>query len=337
MKINNMQTVTIIIPVYNEEKFLHEIFQSLENQDYPDNLTEIIFVDGNSEDRSPEILKEYADKKNNVLIFSNPQKIVPISMNIGIKNASGKYIVRLDSHSKYNNDYVSKCVEMLETKDVENVGGAIRLIGDTPIQKAIMLATTCSFGIGNSGFHYEEYEGFVDTVYLGAYKKEVFEKIGLYDEQLIRNQDDELNYRLIKSGGKIFMSKDIISYYYPRSSLKKLWKQYYEYGYWKVRVIQKHKFPASIRHLVPGIFVLSISLGLILSLYKGIGLIILLPVLFSYIPVMIYFTIKQCLKNKFYNFFLVASVFLILHFSYGTGFIKGILDFYILKQKELIN
>lgn len=329
-----MESVSIIIPVYNEQNYLGEVFKSLDTQDYPHELTEIIFVDGNSQDNSKSILEEYSKKRQNVHIYNNEKKIVPISMNIGIRNANNKFIIRLDSHSKYNKDYVSKCVECLLNTNADNVGGAIRLIGDLPVQKAIKLATTCSFGIGNSGFHYEDYEGYVDTVYLGAYRKDIFDKIGLYDEELVRNQDDELNYRLIKSGGKIFLSKEIISYYYPRPSLSKLWKQYYEYGYWKVRVIQKHKTPASIRHLVPGTFVITIISGLLLSLYKGIGLILLIPVLILYLPLLIYFTLKQCIKYKFYNFFLTASIFLILHFSYGTGFLKGILDFYILKRKS---
>lgn len=327
-----MELVSIIIPVYNEENYLHEVFKSLDEQDYPKEYTEIIFVDGNSQDNSINILREYASKKNNVFIYTNPERIVPISMNIGIKNSKGKYIVRLDSHSKYNKDYVRKCVEILEKTNADNVGGAIRLIGNLPIQKAIKLATTCSFGIGNSGFHYEDHEGYVESVYLGAYRKNIFDKIGLYDEELIRNQDDELNYRLIKSSGKIFMSREIISHYYPRPSIKKLWKQYYEYGYWRVRVIQKHKFPASIRQLVPGIFVLALLTGLIMCLFKGIGLFILLPVLLLYIPLMLYFSISQGVKYNFYNIFLISSVFIVLHLSYGTGFLKGILDFYILKK-----
>lgn len=329
-----MDLVSIVIPVYNEEKFLGEVFLSLENQDYPKELTEIIIVDGNSNDNSFNILKEYQKKYSNLVVLNNPRKIVPISMNLGIKQAKGKYIVRLDSHSKYNNDYVSKCVEYLERTGADNVGGAIRLIGDNPVQKAIMIATTCPFGIGNSSFHYKDFEGYVDTVYLGAYRKEIFDKIGFYDEELVRNQDDELNYRLTKSGGKIYLSPEIISYYYPRPSLKKLWKQYYEYGYWKVRVIQKHKVPASIRHLVPGTFVLSIILGLLLSLYKGLGLIILIPVLVPYLSALLFFTFKTGNANKFSNLGLLAIVFITLHFSYGCGFLRGVVDFYVIKRKR---
>ncbi|MFN8577296.1 MAG: glycosyltransferase family 2 protein [Candidatus Sericytochromatia bacterium] len=327
-----MELISVIIPVYNEEKHLNEVFSSIDEQNYPKEFTEIIFVDGNSQDQSIKLLKEYASKKQNIHIYNNEKKIVPISMNIGIKNSNGKYVIRLDSHSKYNKDYLSKCVEVLQKTNAENVGGAIRLIGELPVQKAIKLATTCAFGIGNSGFHYEDYEGYVESVYLGAYRKDILEKIGMYDEELVRNQDDELNYRLIKSGGKIFMSKEIISYYYPRPSLKRLWKQYYEYGYWRVRVIQKHKFPASIRQLIPAIFVTSIILGIILLFFKGLGLLILLPLIFLYTPLMFYFSIKQAIKYNFYNIFLTSSVFLILHFSYGTGFLKGVLDFYFIKK-----
>jgi succinoglycan biosynthesis protein ExoA len=345
-----LKNITVIIPVYNEEKFLPEIFESLKSQDYPKESTEVIFVDGNSDDNSIKLLEAFKIEYPNLKVLINPEKIVPISMNLGIREAKGEFVIRWDAHSKYGNDYFSKCVEYLEKTGAENVGGPIRLIGDFPVQKAIRLATTCPFGIGNSGFHYENFEGYVDTVYLGAYRKNVFDKIGLYDEELVRNQDDELNYRLIKSGGKIYMTPEIISFYYPRPSLKKLWIQYYQYGYWKVRVIQKHKAPASIRHLVPGTFVLSIFLGLILSFYKGLGLIILIPVLGLYVPALLFFTIRvgnshDCslqsgepvsINNTYKNLILLAMVFCILHFSYGTGFLKGIYDFYIIKRKKTI-
>ena len=337
------QNLSVIIPLYNEEKFLPELFESLKNQDYPKEFTEIIFVDGNSQDNSIKLLESFKVEYPNLKVLINPEKIVPISMNLGIKEATGKYLIRWDAHSKYANDYFSKCVEYLEKTDAENVGGPIRLIGDLPVQKAIMLATTCPFGIGNSSFHYENYEGYVDTVYLGAYRKSIFDKIGLYDQELVRNQDDELNYRLTKNGGKIYMTPEIKSYYYPRPSLKKLWIQYYQYGYWKVRVIQKHKVPASIRHLVPGTFVLSIFLGLLLTCYKGIGLIILIPVLGLYLPALLFFTIKVgtsqspvSINNTYKNLILLALVFCILHFSYGTGFLKGLYDFYVKKRKKTI-
>jgi len=320
--------VSLIIPVYNEEEFLNKLFKSIKNQDYPKDLLEIIIVDGNSSDKSLEIIKTYQDEFPNLIILNNPNKFVSFSLNLAIKKAKGDYIVRWDAHTIYKNDYISKCVEYLNKTDAVNVGGAIRLVGHNPIQKAIKLATTSIFGIGNSSFHYEDFEGYVDTVYLGAFKKEIFEKIGLFDEELVRNQDDELNFRIIKSKEKIYLSSQIKSYYYPRNSLKSLWKQYFEYGYWKVKVIKKHKIPSSIRHIIPVTFVLSIILGILLTLFKGIGLFILIPVLGSYIIALSFFTIKICLKENFKNFELLASVFPILHLSYGLGFLKGLIHFF---------
>lgn len=324
--------VTVVIPVYNEEKFIDPLFQSLKNQDYEKTKLEIIVVDGASSDQTLEKLEVYKKDFANLKIAHNNKKIVPISMNIGIKEAQGEYIVRLDAHSEYANDYISKCVEYLKKTDADNVGGAIRLLTTNPPQEAIKLATTCPFGIGNSMFHYENYEGYVDTVYLGAYKKTTLEKIGLYDEELVRNQDDELNYRLIKNSGKIYMTPEIKCYYYPRDSLKKLWSQYYQYGYWKVRVIQKHKLPASIRHLVPVTFVLSILISLLISLFSFWGLVLLALVLLPYTTLLSFFTAKVSFENKNSHVFLLALVFVILHTSYGFGFLKGMIDFMFLKK-----
>jgi len=324
-----MKKITVIIPVYNEEKYLPKVFASLREQDYPQELTEIIVVDGCSTDNSANLLKNFQQEFSNLLVLANPQKIVPVSMNLAIKQATGEYLIRWDSHTLYENDYLSKCVSFLERMpEVENVGGPMRLVTTNKVQEAIKMATTSIFGIGNSSFHFEDYQGFADTVYLGAYRRQIFEKIGLFDEELVRNQDDELNYRLSKSGGKIFISPEIKSYYYPRDSLKKLWKQYYEYGYWKVRVIQKHRIPASIRHLVPGTFVLSLISGIILTPLKGLGLIILVPVLVPYLICLLYFSLKSCQKNKNKHLFLLMLVFVILHLSYGLGFLKGLLDFF---------
>lgn len=324
-----MKKITVIIPVYNEEKYLPKVFDSLRKQDYPQELTEIIVVDGCSTDGSANLLKKFQQEFRKLIVLENPKKIVPVSMNLAIRQATGEYLIRWDSHTLYENDYLSKCVSFLEGKpEVENVGGPMRLVTTNKVQEAIKMATTSIFGIGNSSFHFEDYQGFADTVYLGAYRRKIFEKIGLFDEELVRNQDDELNYRLVKSGGKIFISPEIKSYYYPRDSLKKLWKQYYEYGYWKVRVIQKHRIPASIRHLVPGTFVLSLICGILLTPLNGLGLIILVPVLTPYLSALIYFSLKSCRKNKNKNIFLLMLVFVILHLSYGFGFLKGLIDFW---------
>src|SRR4030043_979414 len=214
----NLPTVSIIIPMRNEEEFIEKCICSIFENNYPNDLMEIIVVDGKSDDSSRKIVSEMAQEYSNIILLNNNQKIVPTTMNIGIRKAKGDIIIRMDSHSEYAPDYVSKCVDYSQMTGADNVGGPMRAIGKTLIQKAVALATSSRFGVGNSKGHFEDIEGYYKAVYLGAYKKGVFQKIGLFDEELVRNQDEELNWRLIKNGGKIYITPNIKSYYYPRSS-----------------------------------------------------------------------------------------------------------------------
>lgn len=334
--------ISLIIPVYNEEKFLPDLLDSLKAQTYPPALTEILIVDGDSQDRSREILQarqsEFADLK----ILHNSRRITPISLNIGLRAAQGEILIRWDAHAIYAADYLEACVQALASSGADNVGGPVRMLGNTPVREAIRLATTCSFGIGNSHYHYLDREGDVDTVTFGAFRRSILEKVGLFDEELIRNQDDELNFRINLSGGRCFLTPRIRSWYYPRNSLKALWRQYYQYGYWKVRVIQKHHRPASLRHLVPGGFALTLYTGLLGLLYHGWGLLLLLPLCLAYLPLLFWFSLRLPQKSlkaakeseplpgiaqAHTHAGLLAAVFVILHLSYGTGFLKGLWSF----------
>jgi len=331
-KNKSLPKVTVIIPVRNEEEYIEKCLNSILNCDYPHDLLEILIVDGMSEDSTKEIIGKFVNRAPFIRILDNPEKIVPVAMNIGIKNATGEIIIRMDAHTEYERDYISKCVEYLERTKADNVGGPLRPRANSFLQRAISLAVTSIFGVGNAKFHFDNQEGFVDTVTYGAYRKEVFEKVGLFDEELVRNQDDEFNYRLIKNGGKIYLTPEIKSYYYPRSSLKKLWRQYFEYGYWKVRVIEKHKLPASWRHLVPGTFVLSLIMFVILSLFSKWGVYILALILGSYLLTSLLFAIKISIRNGFRFLPVLPLVFATLHLSYGSGFIKGLRDFVISRK-----
>jgi glycosyltransferase involved in cell wall biosynthesis len=324
--------VTVIIPVRNEEEYIGGTLKSILNCDYPHSLLEILVVDGMSEDSTREIVEKFKGRYPFIKVLDNPAKIVPVAMNIGIKNATGEIIIRMDAHTEYERDYISKCVEYLEKTKADNVGGPLRPRSKTFLQKAISLAVTSIFGVGNAKFHFDDKEGYVDTVTYGAFRREVFERVGLFDEELVRNQDDELNYRIIKSGGRIYLTPEIKSYYYPRSSLRKLWKQYFEYGYWKVRVIEKHQLPASWRHLVPGTFVMSIFISLLLSLSSVWGIYGLILILGSYSLLSLIFSIRIAIKNGLRFLPVLPIVFATLHLSYGFGFIKGTWDFVIAKK-----
>lgn len=324
--------VSVIIPMRNEERYIEKCLETILDNDYPKDRLEILVVDGMSEDESRNIVLQFAKQHAIICLLDNSKMIVPTALNIGVKNAKGDIIIRMDAHTEYAKDYISKCIKYLEKTGADNVGGPMRPKSSTFFQQLVALATSSVFGVGNSKFHFENCEGYVDTVYLGAYHKEIFDKIGLFDEELVRNQDDELNYRLVKNGGKIYLTPEIKSYYYPRSSLSKLWKQYFQYGYWKVRVIQKPRMPASWRHLVPATFILSMVGSSISAIWNPCGLYALGSVAGSYLATSLLFSLTISAKRGWHYLPLLPVAFGTLHFGYGAGFLKGIWDFVILRK-----
>jgi GT2 family glycosyltransferase len=240
----------------------------------------------------------------------------------------------MDVHTEYATDYIKQCVDVLEQTGADNVGGPWHAVGKHYLQQAIALAFQSPFSSGGAGSHSITYEGFVDSVYLGCWRKETLEKLGMFDEDLARNQDDELNLRIIRSGGRIWQSPKIMSWYYPRASIKTLFKQYMQYGYWKVRVIRKHKIPASIRHLVPGGFVATVIILLVLSLFSHMAAISLLILLGLYGTVNFVASLVTCSKLGCWKFMPVMPlVFLAYHAGYGLGFLRGVLDFMLLGKR----
>lgn len=321
--------VSIICPIRNEAKYIKLCLNSLASQDFNKNKMEILVVDGMSEDGTRKIVKEYSENNKNIKLLDNPKKIVSSAMNIGINESKGDIIMRVDGHCYLENDFVRKCVEKLQSiKDIDCVGGPICSISNTFVAEGISIAMSYPFGVGNAKFRYSQKEGYVDTLAFGAYRREVFDRIGLFDEELVRNQDDEFNLRLIKAGGKILLSPEIKSYYFTRSSLKALWKQYFQYGFWKVRVIQKHKMPASWRHLIPGAFVLCLLGSFILSFYMKTGLLFFFGIFTTYLTFSFIISFFVSLKKGLKYFPLLPVVFAVLHFSYGLGFLMGLIKFF---------
>lgn len=326
--------VSVVIPIRNEENYVDMFVKSVLKQDFPKENLELIFVDGMSEDKTLDILKSYRRIYDFINIYTNYNKTVQYALNIGIKNAIGDIIVRMDVHSEYSEDYISKCVEYLNKTGAQNVGGPMVSRGKTPIQKVIAAAYHSSFALGGGKFHEENFEGYADTVYLGAFKKETLLKLNMYDENLPRSEDDDLNFRLLESGGKVFITPKIKSIYYPRSTYKDLFRQYYEYGFWKVAVIKKHHKPARISHLVPASFVLFILIfGFLSCFFKPLRL-FYLGVLSFYILLDAYFSFKNEKVKSIKDKFRLMLVHFILHFSYGFGFIMGLFEFFI-RRKSL--
>lgn len=329
-----MISVAVIIPCRNEEKFIGKSLDSIIAQDYPKDRLEILFVDGMSDDGTRGILETYIQQYTFIRLLDNPKKVVPTALNIGIKSSQAKVIIRMDVHTEYAPDYIVRCLQVLEETEADNVGGAWVPKGKTYLQRAISIAFQSSFSSGGAGSHDVRHEGPVDSVYLGCWQKTTLEKIGLFDEELVRNQDDELNLRLIRSGGRIWQSPKIKSWYYPRASIIALFKQYVQYGYWKVRVIQKHKIPASIRHIVPGMFVGLLAFLAVLSPFNQISLKILAGLLAFYGAGNLGATLLACKEPSKWKYIpVIPIIFSAYHFGYGYGFLRGVLDFIVLKKQ----
>ncbi|MFH2032135.1 MAG: glycosyltransferase family 2 protein [Bacteroidota bacterium] len=335
MSTKDYSFVSIIIPSRNEEKHIANCLDSIMANDYSKDKLEVLVVDGMSEDGTRGIIEKYAQQYPNIKLLDNPKKIVPTAMNLGIKEAKGNIIIRMDAHTEYQKDYISKIVHWLEKSGADNVGGMwVTLPGAATLKaNAIASALSSPFGVGNAMFRIGVKEPtYVDTVPFGAYRKEVFSKIGLFDEELVRNQDDEFNLRLIKNGGKILLVPEIVSYYYARDSLSKLWRMYFQYGYFKVRVIQKIGAVLTVRQIIPSLFVGSLMLTGLLSFFTKYSLWMFLAIFGLYFAANIVFSLHVALKKGLKLFFVLPVAYATLHFGYGLGFLKGIWDFMILKK-----
>ena len=321
--------VSVICPIYNEEKYITQCIESVLAQDYPQEDLEILFVDGMSSDRTREMVEAYTQQYTFLKIIDNPHRTVPYAMNIGIEAAQGEIIIRLDAHAVYPTNYFSKLIAGLHLHQADNVGAQCRTlpINQTTTAIAIAEALASSFGVGNSMFRIgitEDTE--TDTVPFGCFRREVFEKVGLYDTELIRNQDDELNARIINHGGKIVLLAGLEFDYYARDSYAKLYKMYYQYGLYKPLVNKKLGAPATLRQFIPPMFVIGLVLGAILSLcIPFIGL-LYGAVILLYLAAGMLIGLK--LSRKHQSAALVLAMpftFFILHLSYGIGYIHGII------------
>ena len=315
--------ISVMIPLYNEERYAAACVESLLQQDYPRERMEAFFVDGRSEDRTRLIIQEYAEQYPFIKLLDNPERTVPYALNIAITQAKGIYIIRLDAHCEYATDYISQCVRVLEDTGADNVGGPMIAKGRTRVQSVIAASYTSPFSLGGGKFHDAGYEGYVDTVYLGAYRKNIFGKAGLFDKDMIRNQDDEMNYRILKSGGKIYLSPSIRSVYFPRSTFRSLASQYFQYGKWKALIIRKHGRPATLRQFVPLLFVLFLVAGGIAAVLSPFIAIAYGSVLGLYLLLNAYFSFTNRLITGIGNLLLLMWTNIVLHTAYGAGFWAG--------------
>lgn len=314
--------VSIILPIRNEARHIARCLDSVVSQDYPREKIEILVVDGMSDDGTRAIVAEFSARDSRLTMLDNPRVIVPAALNIGLARSHGDIIIRVDGHAVIASDYVRRCVEILARVDAWCVGGPIATVGETGTARAIAAAQSSRFGVGGAAFRYARDGRYVDTLAFGAYRRAVFAQVGDFDEELVRNQDDEFNFRVIHAGGRIWLDQSIRSEYFSRATLRGLAKQYFEYGFWKVRVMQKHHRPASWRSLAPGALVLglagSIGLGLVLG-SRGLAALGVASYLGGVLLAAVWTSVRRGV-----SLLPVLLAFLVLHLSYGLGFWVGV-------------
>jgi glycosyltransferase involved in cell wall biosynthesis len=316
--------ISVIVPVRNEAACLARCLDSILSQDYPPDRTEVLVADGMSEDGTRNILNDFAARDPRLRVVENPGKVVSTGLNAAIAAARGEVIVRMDAHTDYAPDYLSQCVSVLRETGADNVGGPWVARGTGYVGRAIAAAFQSPFAVGTSRGHNEGYEGPADTVYLGCWRREVFERVGGFDEELVRNQDDEHNLRLTRAGGRVWQSPRIHSRYQPRASLAALFRQYMQYGYWKVRVIQKHRLPASFRHLVPALFLVVLTLLAAGAFFWSASLWACLGLAGLYLLGIAGASILTARRAGLSLLPILPAVFWCYHFGYGCGFLAGL-------------
>lgn len=325
------KSVSVVIPCRNEELYIERCVGSLMASDYPKELFEVIVSDGESDDATLDILQKLKTKYSNLVLIPNPAKVTPVALNLGLKHSKSDIKIILGAHSEVAVDFISENVNALESNPkVGCAGGVLNHVYEDETAELIGLAMTSPFGVGNAGFRTGAEDGYVDTVAFGAYKKEVFDSVGYFDETLVRNQDDEFNFRVTQAGFKILLCQKINCKYFVRASFGKLWRQYLQYGYWKIWVNLLHNTVTTWRQLVPLFFVIYLILGLLITPFSKLlgGLYFIGLAVYLLAASLTAFKLVGISKKMFQ----LVWTFLILHTSYGYGYLVGLIRFVVLRQ-----
>jgi glycosyltransferase involved in cell wall biosynthesis len=321
--------VSIIIPMKNEERFIGTILDTVLANDFPMDHCEILVMDGRSTDRSRKIVEEKAARYPTIRLLDNPEGIVPTAMNLGIRAAKGAYILRLDAHSEYPPNYIRTCLEELERTGADNVGG--RLLtkpgSDSLVARAIALMTQHPVGVGNAAYRIGRGDRFVDTVPFGTFRKSLFEKIGYYREDLVRHQDYELNARIRKAGGKIYLSSKVDIMYYNVPNLTGFVRQAYSNGIGMAPAWFGTPESFSLRHCIPLLFVSSILGCLVLSAFSDFFRVFSLAMLVVYLLIVIAASVQISSRHGWIFLCVLPALFVLYHSSYGATTIFGFLRY----------
>jgi glycosyltransferase involved in cell wall biosynthesis len=320
--------VSVVLPCRNEERYIAHCLDSVLATSYPLDRLEILVVDGMSEDGTRAILDRYARRYPAIRVLDNSGRITPAALNTAIRAAAGTVIVRMDAHVVYPPQYIPRLVTALETSEADNVGGVITTLpaDDTVMARAIAVALAHPFGVGNAYFRIGVGgPRWVDSVPFGCFRREVFDRVGLFDEDLVRNQDDEFNLRLIKHGGRILLLPEVVSYYFARRSLRDVARMYYQYGYFKPLVAKKLDRVMTVRQLVPALFLLSLLATGVLAPWFLAARVAGIAIAGSYAALLLGCAAAAARRHGWRVSLALVAVFPTVHCSYGFGSLRGVL------------
>jgi len=319
--------VSIVIPCYNEERYIEAVVRGALGQSYPAERMEILVVDGRSSDRTRAIVRELAREDARIQLLDNPRRYQSAAMNVAIKCSRGEVIVRMDAHAEYAVDYVAASVAVLRETGALNAGGAARARHRGSFQRALCAALTSPLGVGGSAYRDPSREGFVESVWNGAFRREAFELAGLYDPDAATNEDAELNQRIIAAGGSIYLSRDVVVYYYPRESIDGLWHQYFSYGIGRARTALKLGRLLSLRPLVPFLTVTAFGLLAALAVIAPPAGALLAIGVAMYLGLIVAESIHVAAREDLGLLPPIIVIFLVMHLAHGIGFWAGLMKY----------
>ncbi|MBX3625505.1 MAG: glycosyltransferase family 2 protein [Rhizobacter sp.] len=321
------RVVSVIVPCRNERRYIERFCAGVLAQQLPPGWQlQLVIADGDSDDGTRELLQQLNARDPRIAWIANPARIVSPGLNAALKVAEGEIIVRMDVHTDYAPDYIAQCLALHAETGADNVGGPWRAVPDAeagPMQHAVAAAFQSRWVAGGALSRQLDFDGWVDTVYLGSWPRKTFERFGGFDEQLVRNQDDEHNLRITKGGGKVWQSSRIRSTYRPRATLSQVFRQYLQYGYWKPFVMKKHGQAASLRHLVPSLFVAALAVLAVPAVFGGVGPLVALLALYGAAVLAMTLGVWQQQGIPWPVVLRIPAVIAAYHLGYGIGSLVG--------------
>lgn len=314
---NNVR-VSVIVPLYNEERYIKDFIVSLSKQTYSIDQMEWIFADGRSTDKTVEIINSFVlEGKYPIILLDNDKRKTPYALNMAIQQARGEYIIRLDAHASYSPNYIEKCVYYLDTMDVDNVGGVAETSANGFIGKAISKMLSTPFGVGGSDFRTGNGNRYVDTVPFGAFRKEVFDRVGLFNTKLLRSEDNDMNARIRESGGKIWLAEDIRFRYFCRDTVGGILKMALQNGNALFHTLRENPKAMSLRHFIPFFFLLSLVAMPVISIFVPIFWCFFVAEMGAYFLLDFYFSFVSIKPMKLG--IITVWLYPLFHIVYGIG------------------